>query len=680
LSSNKHCSFHPYPHFSFVSQSSSSGNPSLHCSMSSSADFSDEDEYSLKSGSASPAPGDTLPWNLPRHERSKRKIQGGSVLDPAERAVLRIADERDRVQKKTFTKWINQHLVKVRKHINDLYEDLRDGHNLISLLEVLSGDTLVSEYIYKKRRSRNDDITDGNPKLTLGLIWTIILHFQISEIHVTGESEDMTAKERLLLWSKQTTEGYVGVRCENFTTSWRDGRLFNALIHKYRPDLVDMSRVSTQTNRSNLEDAFCVAEQLGVARLLDPEDVDVQSPDEKSVITYVSTLYDAFPKVPDGVEGVSPNDVDIKWVEYQNMIKYLSQWIKHNVAIMSSRSFPNNPVELKALYTQYLQFKEHEIPQKENEKTKIKNLYKMLEMWIEFGRLQLPPGHHPNDVEKEWGKLIVAMLEREKSLRPEVERLEMLQQIANRVQRDCVNGEDKLALARTALQSDAKRLESGIQFLNEAEIAGYLLECENILRQQVVDIQILLDGKFPFADQLVQRVSKLRDDLLALRAECSSVYSKGRTLTTEQTKMMISGITQSLNSGFSQSINTNLTPALTPPASVQSYLGSGGDMVPGSLRHLKNMQIRKPLLKSSLADPSLTEEEVNMKFVQDLLNWVEEMQMELERSEWGSDMPSVKMNLDNHKNVHRVIEEFQMSLKEAKISEVSISCSCINFC
>ncbi|XP_035799942.2 dystonin isoform X23 [Amphiprion ocellaris] len=744
--------------------SSSSGNPSLHGSMSSSADFSDEDDYSVKSGSASPAPGDTLPWNLPRHERSKRKIQGGSVLDPAERAVLRIADERDRVQKKTFTKWINQHLLKVRKHINDLYEDLRDGHNLISLLEVLSGDTLPRErdllktlrlvsgteacaveqhgdtvdddkgprergrmrfhrlqnvqiaLDYLKRRQvklvniRNDDITDGNPKLTLGLIWTIILHFQISEIHVTGESEDMTAKERLLLWSKQITEGYVGVRCDNFTTSWRDGRLFNAIIHKYRPDLVDMSRVSAQTNRSNLEQAFCVAEQLGVARLLDPEDVDVQSPDEKSVITYVSTLFDAFPKVPDGVDGINANDVDIKWVEYQNMIKYLSQWIKHNVAIMSDRSFPNNPVELKALYTQYLQFKEHEIPLKENEKTKIQTMYKMLEMWIEFGRIQLPPGHHPNDVEKEWGKLIVAMLEREKSLRPEVERLEMLQQIANRVQRDCVNGEDRLALARTSLQSDAKRLESGIQFINEAEIAGYLLECENILRQQVVDIQILLDGKFPFADQLVQRVSKLRDDLLALRSECSSVYSQGRTLTTEQTKMMISGITQSLNSGFSQNINTGLTPALTPaltpgglgtpgstftssltpcltpsltpaltpslqPASVQSYMGSGdgSGMDPSGLRHLKHMQIRKPLLKSSLADPNMTEDEVNMKYVQDLLNWVEDMQLQLERSEWGSDLPSVEMHLENHKSVHRAIEEFQMSLKEAKLSEIQMT-------
>ncbi|KAK2113892.1 hypothetical protein P7K49_008158 [Saguinus oedipus] len=38
----------------------------------------------------------------------------------------------------------------VRKHVNDLYEDLRDGHNLISLLEVLSGDTLPRERDFLK--------------------------------------------------------------------------------------------------------------------------------------------------------------------------------------------------------------------------------------------------------------------------------------------------------------------------------------------------------------------------------------------------------------------------------------------------------------------------------------------------------------------------------------------------
>ncbi|XP_040839512.1 dystonin isoform X3 [Ochotona curzoniae] len=739
----------------------SSGNASYRCSMSSSADFSDEDDFSQKSGSASPAPGDTLPWNLPKHERSKRKIQGGSVLDPAERAVLRIADERDKVQKKTFTKWINQHLMKVRKHVNDLYEDLRDGHNLISLLEVLSGDTLPRErdflktlrlvsateaceyeqhedvededkgprekgrmrfhrlqnvqiaLDYLKRRQvklvniRNDDITDGNPKLTLGLIWTIILHFQISDIHVTGESEDMSAKERLLLWTQQATEGYAGIRCENFTTCWRDGKLFNAIIHKYRPDLIDMNTVAVQSNLANLEHAFYVAEKIGVIRLLDPEDVDVSSPDEKSVITYVSSLYDAFPKVPEGGEGISANDVEVKWIEYQNMVNYLIQWIRHHVTTMSERTFPNNPVELKALYNQYLQFKETEIPPKETEKSKIKRLYKLLEIWIEFGRIKLLQGYHPNDIEKEWGKLIIAMLEREKALRPEVERLEMLQQIANRVQRDSAICEDKLILARSALQSDSKRLESGVQFQNEAEIAGYILECENLLHQHVIDVQILMDGKYYQADQLVQRVAKLRDEIMALRNECSSVYSKGRALlTTEQTKLRISGITQSFNAGFAPTVNpclsSGLTQSLTPSltsSSMTSGLSSGmtsrltpsvtpvytpgfpsglapnfsSGVEPTSLQTLKLMQIRKPLLKSSLLDQNLTEEEVNMKFVQDLLNWVEEMQMQLDRTEWGSDLPSVESHLENHKNVHRAIEEFESSLKEAKISEIQMT-------
>ncbi|XP_077164482.1 dystonin isoform X23 [Paroedura picta] len=738
----------------------SSGNASYRCSMSSSADFSDDDDFSQKSGSLSPAPGDTLPWNLPKHERSKRKIQGGSVLDPAERAVLRIADERDKVQKKTFTKWINQHLLKVRKHVNDLYEDLRDGHNLISLLEVLSGDTLPRErdflktlrlvssteacpfeqhedeededkgprekgrmrfhrlqnvqiaLDYLKKRQvklvniRNDDITDGNPKLTLGLIWTIILHFQISDIHVTGESEDMSAKERLLLWTQQTTEGYSGIRCENFTTCWRDGKLFNAIIHKYRPDLIDMNTVAVQSNLANLEHAFFVAEKLGVARLLDPEDVDVSSPDEKSVITYVSSLYDAFPKVPEGGEGISANDVEVKWVEYQNMVNYLIQWIRHHATIMADRMFPNNPVELKALYNQYLQFKETEIPPKEIDKSKIKHLYKLLEVWIEFGRIKLPQGYHPNDIEKEWGKLIIAMLEREKMLRPEVERLEMLQQIANRVQRDSLSCEDKLMLARNAVHSDSKRLESGLQFQNEAEIAGYLLESENLLRQQVMDAQILIDGKYYQADQLVQRVARLRDDLMALRAECSSIYSKGRTLTTEQTKMMISGITQSLNSGFapnlsptlSSGLSQGLTPSLTsssltsglssgfssrltpsitpaytpgfPPQIIQSYI-TGVDS--GALQTLKLMQVRKPLMKSAFVDQNLTEEEVNMKFVQDLLRWVDEMQVQLDRAEWGSDLPSVESHVENHKNVHKAIEEFDSSLKEAKVSEIQMT-------
>ena len=58
-------------------------------------------------------------------------------------------DERESVQKKTFTKWVNSHLARVGCKIQDLYVDLRDGKMLIKLLEVLSGERLVSTFSCK---------------------------------------------------------------------------------------------------------------------------------------------------------------------------------------------------------------------------------------------------------------------------------------------------------------------------------------------------------------------------------------------------------------------------------------------------------------------------------------------------------------------------------------------------
>ena len=57
------------------------------------------------------------------------------------------SDERDAVQKKTFTKWVNSHLSRVSCRISDLYNDLRDGYMLTRLLEVLSGELLVRTHI-----------------------------------------------------------------------------------------------------------------------------------------------------------------------------------------------------------------------------------------------------------------------------------------------------------------------------------------------------------------------------------------------------------------------------------------------------------------------------------------------------------------------------------------------------
>ncbi|MCI4392014.1 hypothetical protein PGIGA_G00141030 [Pangasianodon gigas] len=578
-------------------------------------------------------------------------------------------DERDRVQKKTFTKWVNKHLIKVRKHITDLYEDLRDGHNLISLLEVLSGVTLPREkgrmrfhrlqnvqiaLEFLKQRQvklvniRNDDITDGNPKLTLGLIWTIILHFQISEIYVSGESGDLTAKEKLLLWTQKAIEGYPGIRCVNFSSSWSDGRMFNALLHRYRPDLIDMELVARQSNRDNLEQAFEIAESLGVTRLLDAEDVDVPSPDEKSVITYVSSIYDAFPKIPEGGEGITPQEVDQRWAEYQSHFSSLLQWTRQHMALMANKNFPQNPVELKALYNEYVHFKETEIPAKETEKGHIEHLYKLLEVWLEFGRLKLPQGLHPNDLEEQWGKLILEMLEREKALRPAVERLELLLQMANKIQNMAVDCEEKLTLARNTLQSDMSQLERGEQARCEQELGAYLQDCEALVRQMQLDLQILRDEKYYQVEQLAFRVTRLQEELVSLRLQCSSVYRKGHFLSGgmmgDQTQMLTSGSLATLGA--------------------QTLLGAAGVMA--------NL-LRRPMSRSELVAMSSSEDEGSLRFIYELLGWVEATQELLERAEWGSDLPSVDQHLQDHHTIHSAVEDLLHSLKEARSYEPRVS-------
>uniref|UniRef100_A0A5F8GKG9 Spectrin beta chain n=1 Tax=Monodelphis domestica TaxID=13616 RepID=A0A5F8GKG9_MONDO len=207
-----------------------------------------------------------------------------------------LADEREAVQKKTFTKWVNSHLGRVGCRISDLYGDLRDGYVLTRLLEVLSGEQLprptrgrmrihslenVDKALQFLKEQRvhlenvgSHDIVDGNHRLTLGLVWTIILRFQIQVIKIETEDnqETRSAKDALLLWCQMKTAGYPEVNIQNFTTSWRDGLAFNALIHRHRPDLVDFSKLTKSNATYNLQRAFHTAEQqLGLARLLDPE-------------------------------------------------------------------------------------------------------------------------------------------------------------------------------------------------------------------------------------------------------------------------------------------------------------------------------------------------------------------------------------------------------------------------
>lgn len=119
---------------------------------------------------------------------------------------------------------------------------------------------------------RPEDIVDGNPKLTLGLIWTIILHFQISDIIQHEENE--LPKEVLLKWAQTTTDAYPNVYVRDFTNSWKDGLAFLAIIHRNNPHSINFRDRINRPSRENLELAFSIFEKdFNICKLLDPEDV-----------------------------------------------------------------------------------------------------------------------------------------------------------------------------------------------------------------------------------------------------------------------------------------------------------------------------------------------------------------------------------------------------------------------
>ncbi|XP_077869465.1 plectin-like [Saccoglossus kowalevskii] len=573
-------------------------------------------------------------------------------LDLADRAVLRIADERDEIQKKTFTKWVNKHIIKhwkhdeARKQVTDLYEDMRDGHNLISLLEVLSQEIIPRErgrlrfhrlqnvqnaldfLRYKKIKLvniRNDDIVDGNAKLTLGLIWTIILHFQISDIIVTGQPDDRNVKEALLLWSRRTTDGYPGVNIKDFSRSWRDGLAFNAILHRNRPELIDFKSLSRDDHKANLENAFSVAENhFGVTRLLDPEDVDRVDPDDKSIMTYVSSMYDVFPEVPNIESSLADNERALRWEEYQDYAGRLMQWVTHSTALMEDRNFPNNLQDTRQLLQQFNQYRLETVPPKMSEKHKVLGMFKELEkLFAPTGQFHVPQGLDIHDIEQAWDRLMIAQQERDKMLRSEINRLENLYLLGEKVQRQIRRTTDTLDGLERRIEADEPRIDK----MHPADakkrvdqIDAGLKMCETAIREMFNDTQALKDGQYYQADIIYRRVFNLHERWLALRNRLhTNLTSKvaTMTLTTEETTL--------------------------------------------TKRYETRTEYR------------VVETNEIFKFIQECLIWIQNKQAAIDSLDYGNDLPSVQRYLRQHSEEHRVITEFKTNIDRCRDAKSNLS-------
>ncbi|XP_054739774.1 dystonin isoform X9 [Anastrepha obliqua] len=574
---------------------------------------------------------ETSPAKKAKHSAvpSQQSVHVGGYED----ALTQFKDERDAIQKKTFTKWVNKHLKKAKRQVDDLFEDLRDGHNLLTLLEVLSNEYLPREkgkmrfhmlqnaqmaldfLRYKKIKLVNiraEDIVDGNPKLTLGLIWTIILHFQISDI-VVGKDDNVSAREALLRWARRSTLRYPGVRVNDFTSSWRDGLAFSALVHRNRPDLLDWRKARTDRPRERLEHAFHIVEkEYGVTRLLDPEDVDTNEPDEKSLITYISSLYDVFPEPP-SIHPLFDMESQRRVHEYRDLAHQFIYWCREKTAYLQERSIPPTVIEIKRLLNDLHCFRNEEVLARKNEKQKLIQIYNELERYFEsIGEIDVESELRPETIEKVWYRMLSSLSDRELILQQELERLERMQRLADKVQRELKHIDVKISDLETVINEESRRIER----LHPIDAKSVVESLETEIRHLEEPIQdmhqdclVLNEGRYTHGAELLSKANKLHQRWTNLHAHFNSSlvqkltelkYPVHETTVTRQTRTIIE----------SRQIETNS----------------------------------------------------NFRDLQDHIEWCQSKLKQLHAADYGSDLPSVKDEFRRQQEEHKNIEKFHSTI------------------
>uniref|UniRef100_A0A674HDE6 Actinin alpha 4 n=1 Tax=Taeniopygia guttata TaxID=59729 RepID=A0A674HDE6_TAEGU len=369
----------------------------------------------------------------------------------------------EKQQRKTFTAWCNSHLRKAGTQIENIDEDFRDGLKLMLLLEVISGERLPKPERGKMRVHKinnvnkaldfiaskgvklvsigAEEIVDGNAKMTLGMIWTIILRFAIQDISV----EETSAKEGLLLWCQRKTAPYKNVNVQNFHISWKDGLAFNALIHRHRPELIEYDKLRKDDPVTNLNNAFEVAEKyLDIPKMLDAEDiVNTARPDEKAIMTYVSSFYHAFSGAQKAETAanrickvLAVNQENEQLMEdYERLASDLLAWIQRTIPWLEARDPQKTIPAMQQKLEDFREYRRVHKPPKVQEKCQLEINFNTLQTKLRLsGRPAFMPseGRMVSDIGAGWQRLEQAEKGHEEWLLTELRRLERLDHLAEK--------------------------------------------------------------------------------------------------------------------------------------------------------------------------------------------------------------------------------------------------------
>lgn len=397
---------------------------------------------------------------------------------------------------------------------------------------------LNEQHVYLENLGAHD-VVDGNPTLILGLIWTIILRFQIQNATMDEYDGKKTSKESLLLWCQMKTAGYNNVNIRNFTSSWKDGLAFSALLHKHRPEVIDYITMTKANPVENLNSAFDIAErEFGVPQFLEAKDLIVEQPEEKSIMTYVGALCLAMNRMKSNEKQckrlgnvISEAIIAASYIsDYEKLCDELLHWITRKINWMDNEPLKESLPGVREQLVEFTTYRLTEKPPKFEDRGLLEMKFFEIQSKLRSDNRKLyiaPEGKLISDINRAWEHLEKSEHRMELRLYEELIRQQKLDQLANHFNRKAqmreswlhennslvhknIFGDDLVTVVAAIKKHEA--LEGDI-FAHEARInaLGYIaddLRTENYY--EIADIEVRYE-------YIVELWRKLLEDLQARR-------------------------------------------------------------------------------------------------------------------------------------------------------------------
>jgi hypothetical protein len=337
--------------------------------------------------------------------------------------------------------------------------------------------------------------------------------------------------------------------------------------------------------------AFDLAEsEFGVTKLLDPEDLDVGQPDEKSVITYISSLFDALPRIQ-SYNNDQQKEKEKRGLiqEYSMLYKNLTRWLNESIKKMDNKTkLPNDYVELKSLIADLKSFRLESYSDKQKDNNKIHKIYK--ELHNNYANKQLNPEEDILILDRLWEKLDQLVHSRETQLELAISKYDKMQKAYDRLN----NQTNKLTKNLNQIKDQINQLYSTMekrisssthpssQILTEFQtsldtIRKSINQNEKEIRTCLVDAHRLKEERHPNVHLLIHSLKNLEqltiDLLVTINSPIKLVNKKSSNKVFDnKSPRTQSPINQTILNNTSISITSSLTSSGNSSASSSSNI------------------------------------------------------------------------------------------------------------